>query len=156
MSAGCSNQPLRRFWDIMVFLISCSLVLVCGAITFRSVGLGNITHLYSGSASVTPEQLSRPFCISVARNGVPRSHQPLSRSHDTFAVMCAEIFPAIYTGPHLDELVVLRFQTQIGSGAIFAAPVGRLSRFPPIPGFSVLFCYPGLVPDSATMRDRAK
>jgi hypothetical protein len=36
--------------------------------------------------------------LHLCRQKMAYLDQPLSRSHDTFAVMCAEIFPAIHTG----------------------------------------------------------
>src|SRR5918992_536007 len=75
-----------------------------------------------------------------------------------FAVACAAMFPIIHTGrPWLAAYWLLPYPNTIGSWPQFRSPliwdVFAVSTYGTV---SLLFWYTGLVPDLATMRDRAK
>ena len=75
-----------------------------------------------------------------------------------FAVMCAGMFPLIHMGrPWLAYLAASRIPNQRGLWANFRSPAasGTCSRSAPTSRVSLLFWYIGLVPDLASLRDRA-
>ena len=75
-----------------------------------------------------------------------------------FAVMCAGIFPGIHVGRVW--VVYWLFPTSEPDGDVAAVPQSRCSgtcsRSAPTSPFRCLFWYTGLIPDLATLRDRAK
>ena len=97
-----------------------------------------------------------PSCSCSARSGAPSINR-VAEAMTIFAVMCARIFPGIHVGRVWLAYWLFPIPNQMGIWPNFRSPllwdVFAVSTYFTV---SLLFWYVGLIPDLATLRDRAK
>jgi molybdopterin-containing oxidoreductase family membrane subunit len=125
-----NNNPVYWAWDITNFVFW--------------VGIGHAGTLISAVLFLFRQKW---------RTSVNRFAEAMT----IFAVMCALIFPGIHVGRVWTAYWLMPFPNQMGAWPNFRSPllwdVFAVSTYATV---STLFWYTGLIPDLATLRDRAK
>jgi molybdopterin-containing oxidoreductase family membrane subunit len=124
------NQPVSWAWDITNFVFW--------------IGIGHAGTLISAILFLTRQKW---------RTSINRSAEAMT----LFAVMCAGLFPAFHVGRVWMVWFLAPVPTSMGIWQNFRSPllwdVFAVSTYFTV---SIIFWYVGLVPDLATLRDRAK
>jgi molybdopterin-containing oxidoreductase family membrane subunit len=167
--AGVTEAPRPpKAWYVafaISFLTLCVLGLMIGYLIFTGVGVWNLNRPIGWAFDIT----NFVFWVGIGHAGTlisailflfrqkwRTSINRFAEAMTIFAVMCAGLFPGIHIGRVWLAYWLLPYPNQMGMWPNFLSPllwdVFAVSTYATV---SLLFWYLGMVPDLATLRDRA-